>query len=58
MDQSTPLTGVQKVALEKLTAAVRPEYVEFLAAQGPNVLKSRVETFMQYKTALLGHDQN
>ena len=27
--------------------------MEFLAAQGPDVLNARVETFMQYETALL-----
>ena len=37
-----------------LTAAVRPEYVELLAAQGLDVLNARVETFMQYETVLLG----
>ena len=58
MDQSTPLSGTQKVALEKLTVAVGPEYVEFLAAQGPDVLNARVEAFMQYETSLLGQVQN
>ena len=54
MGQSTPLNEAQKVALDKLTAAVGPKYVEFLAAKGPDVLNARVETFMQYETALLG----
>ena len=58
MEQSTPLTEAQKVALDKLTAAVCPEYVEFLAAQGPDVLNARVETFKQYETALVGQGQN
>ena len=58
MEQSTPLSEAQKVALDKLTAAVGPEYVEFLAAQGPDVLNARVETFMQYETALLMQVQN
>ena len=44
--QSTPLSEAQKVALDKLTAAVGLEYVEFLAAQGPDVLNARVEAFM------------
>ena len=35
-----------------------PEYVEFLAAQGPDVLNARVETFMQYETVLLRQVQN
>ena len=46
MEQSTPLSEVQKVALDKLTATLGPEYVKFLAAQGPDVLNARVETFM------------
>ena len=32
--------------------------MEFLAAQGPDVLNARVETFMQYETSLLGQVQN
>lgn len=58
MEQSTPLSEAQKVALDKLTAAVGLEYVEFLVAQGPDVLNARVEAFMQYETALLGQVQN
>ena len=58
MEQSTPLSEAQKVALDKMTAAVCPEYVEFLAAQGSDALNARVETFMQYETALLGQVQN
>ena len=51
MEQSTPLNEAQKITLDKLTVAVCPEYVEFLAAQSPDVLNARVETFMQYETA-------
>ena len=58
MEQSTPLTESQNVALGKLTASVGPEYVEFLAAQGPDVLNARVESSMQYETALEGKAQN
>ena len=54
IEQSTPLNDAQKVALYRLTATGGPEYVEFLAAQGPDVLNPCVETFMQYETALLG----
>ena len=57
MEQSTTLSEAQKVELDKLTEAVGPEYVEFLAAQGPDVINARVETFMQYETALLGQVQ-
>ena len=58
MNQSTPLFEAQKVALDKLTAAVVPKYVEFLAAQVPDVLNARVDTFIQYETALVGQVQN
>ena len=58
MEQSIPLNEAQKVALDKLTVALGPEYVEFLAAQCPDVLHARVETFMQYETALLGQVQS
>ena len=50
MEQSTPLSEAQKVALDKLATAVGSKYVEFLAAQGTDVLNARVETFMQYET--------
>ena len=58
IEHSTPLNEAQKVALDKLTAAVGPECDEFLAAQDLNVLYARVETFMQYETALVGRVQN
>ena len=58
MEQSTPFTEPQKVALDELTAAVGPEYVELLVAKGPDVLNARFEIFMQYETALLGQVQN
>ena len=48
MEQSTPLNEAQKIALNKLTVAVGPKYVEFLAAHGPDVLNARLETFMKY----------
>ena len=57
LEQSTPLLEAQKIALDNLTAAVGSKY-EFWAAQGPDVLNERVETFMQYETALLGQVQN
>ena len=58
MEQSNFLSEARKVALDKLTAAVGPEYVDFLAAQGHDVLNARIETFMQYETALLWQVQN
>ena len=54
MEKSTPLNEAQTVALDKLTAAVGTYYVEFLAAQGPDVLNAHIETFIQNETGLLG----
>ena len=46
MKQAAPLTEAQKVALDKLTSAVEPEYAEFIAAEGPHVLNERIDTLM------------
>uniref|UniRef100_A0AAV1VK53 Retrotransposon gag domain-containing protein n=1 Tax=Peronospora matthiolae TaxID=2874970 RepID=A0AAV1VK53_9STRA len=53
MENSTLLSEAQNVALEKLTASLGPEYVEFLVSQGPEVLNARVESFMQYEATLI-----
>ena len=58
MEKSTPLFNAQKVALNKLIAAVGPEYVECLAAQGPDVINACVETYMKYETTLIGQVRN
>lgn len=58
MEQFSPLSEPQKVAFDKLTAAVGPEYVKFLVSQGPDVLNARLEGFMQYDTALVGQVQD
>ena len=58
MESSTPLSDAQKVALDKLTASLGPEYVEFLVSQGPEVLTARVEGFLQYEASLLGQVQD
>uniref|UniRef100_M4BU32 Gag protein n=1 Tax=Hyaloperonospora arabidopsidis (strain Emoy2) TaxID=559515 RepID=M4BU32_HYAAE len=44
--------------MEKLTASLGPEYVEFLVSQGPEVLTARVEGFLQYEASLLGQVQD
>ena len=41
------------LAIKRLTAALGPKYIEFLAAQGPDVLNARVDTFMQYETTFV-----
>uniref|UniRef100_A0AAV1VDA4 Retrotransposon gag domain-containing protein n=1 Tax=Peronospora matthiolae TaxID=2874970 RepID=A0AAV1VDA4_9STRA len=58
MENPTPLSEAQKVALDKLIASLGPEYVEFLVSQGPEVLNARVEIYMQYEATLLGQVQD
>ena len=58
MRNPTPLSEAQKVALDQLTASLGPEYVEFLASQGPEVLTARVEVFLQYEASLLRQVQD
>uniref|UniRef100_A0AAV1TRX0 Gag-pol polyprotein n=1 Tax=Peronospora matthiolae TaxID=2874970 RepID=A0AAV1TRX0_9STRA len=58
MENPTPLSEAQKVALDKLTAYLGPKYVEFRVSQGPEVLIARVESLMQYEETLLGQIQD
>ena len=58
MENPTSLSEAQKVALDKLTASLGPEYVKFLVSQGPEVLTARVECFLQYETSLLEQVQD
>ena len=58
MGKSTLLYEAQMVALDKLTASLGTEYVEFLVAQGPDVLNARLEGFLQYEATLLGQVQD
>lgn len=44
--------------MDKLTASLGPEYVEFLVSQVPEVLNARVKGFMQYEASLLGQVQD
>ena len=58
MENFTPLSEAQQVALDKLTASLGPEYVEFLVSQGPDVLHARLEGFLQYEASLIGQVQD
>ena len=58
MENPTPLSEAQKVALDKLTASLDPAYVEFLVSQGPEVLTARFEGFLKYEASLLGQVQD
>ena len=57
MENPTPLSEAQQVALDKLTASLCPEYVEYIVSQGPDVLHARLEGFLQYEASLIGQDQ-
>uniref|UniRef100_M4BZ91 Gag protein n=1 Tax=Hyaloperonospora arabidopsidis (strain Emoy2) TaxID=559515 RepID=M4BZ91_HYAAE len=57
MENPTPLSEAQNVALDKLTASLGPEYVEFLVSQDPEVLTARVDGFLQHEASLLGQFQ-
>ena len=46
METPTSLSEAQKVALDKLSTSLGPEYVELLVSQGPEVLTARVEGFL------------
>ena len=48
MENPTSLSEAQKVALDKLTASLGPEYVEFLVSQGPELLTARVEGMKRF----------
>ena len=48
MENPTLLSEAQKVALDKLTASLGPEYVEFLVSQGPELLTARVESMKRF----------
>uniref|UniRef100_A0AAV1VE86 Uncharacterized protein n=1 Tax=Peronospora matthiolae TaxID=2874970 RepID=A0AAV1VE86_9STRA len=58
MENPTPFSEAPKVVLDKLTASLVPEYVEFLVSQDPEVLSARVQGFMQYEATLPGHVQD
>ena len=50
MENPTPLFEAQKIALDKLTASLGPEYVEFLVSQGLEVLTARVEGLLAVRS--------
>ena len=52
------LSEAQGLALEKLRALVGNEQVDLILAQGPDVIRARLDAFMQFEAALIGqvHD--
>ena len=49
----------QCLALDKLRALICVEQIDHIVAQGPEVLNTRLEAFMQFEATLIGqvHDQ-
>ena len=52
------LSDSQGLALEKLRALVGNEQVDLILAQGPDVIRPRLDAFMQFESTLIGqvHD--
>ena len=58
MEQFAYLSDSQHAALVKLTALLRTDEINLLAAQSPDVLSARLDTFMHYEMALIGQVQD
>ena len=58
MEIKINLSEAQRLALEKLRALVGKERVDLILAQGPDVIRARFDTFMQFESTLIGqvHD--
>ena len=58
MESVAHLSEAQRVALDKLRALIGADQVDQIVAQGPEVLKARLEAFMRYEAILIGqvHD--
>ena len=52
------LSDSQGLALEKLRALVGKEQVDLILAQGPDVIRARLDAFTQFESTLIGqvHD--
>ena len=48
------LFEAQGLALEKLIALVGNEQVDLILAQGPDVIRARLDTFIQFDSTLNG----
>ena len=58
METVSNLSEAQRLALEKLKALVGDEQVDYILAQGPDVLHARLAAFMHFESTLIGqvHD--
>ena len=58
MESLAHLSQTQRLALDKLRALICVEQIDHIVAQGPEVLNTRLEAFMQFEATLIGqvHD--
>ena len=58
METKINLSEVQGLALEKLRALVGNKQVDLILAQGSDVIRARLDAFMQFESSLMGqvHD--
>ena len=54
METKINLSEAQGLALEKLRALVGNEQVDLILAQGPDVIRPRLDSFMQFESTLIG----
>ena len=54
METRINLSEAQGLALEKLRALVGNEQVDLILAQGPDVIRARLDAFMQVESTLIG----
>ena len=50
------VSETQGLALEKLRALVGNEQVDLILAQGLDVIRARLDAFMEFESTLIGHD--
>ena len=54
METVANLSEAQRLALDKLKALVGNEQVEYILAQGPDVLRARLDAFTHFESTLIG----
>ena len=58
MESLDRLSQAERLALDKLRALIGDEQIDLIVAQGPEVLKARLQAFIQFEATLIGqiHD--
>ena len=54
MESLDHLSQFQRLALDKLRTLIGVEQIDYIVAQGPEVLDSRLEAFMQLEVTCIG----